>query len=187
VSQYWTQRQIDSARRFFFVALLVFITGGLLAALLIAVARPLHTAERVGFPKVFLVSTGMLFAGSISLQRALHFVRLERQGQFRTAMLCALVAGSLFVGVQSFGLWQMLQAPLGTEASTGSGAFAFVLTVLHAMHLSVALLFLTYVTVRAFAGRYDHEYYWGVTCCVFFWHALLIIWLAILAVFAIAV
>ena len=186
MSQYWAQRQSDSARRFFIVAVGVFAAGGLLASVLIALARPLHNAERVSFPVAFLLSTGLLVAGSVCLQRALSCVRLERQGPFRAAMLGALVAGTLFVGVQSFGLWCMLQAPLGAEASTGSGAFTFVLTVLHGMHLSVALLFLTYVTVRAFAGRYDHEYYWGVTCCTFFWHVLLVVWLAILTVFAIA-
>ena len=50
----------------------------------------------------------------------------------------------------------------------------------------VATLFLSLVAVRTFADRYDHEYYWGVSVVAWFWHALGIVWLAILAVFAIA-
>jgi cytochrome c oxidase subunit III len=48
-------------------------------------------------------------------------------------------------------------------------------------------LFLVFVTVQGFADRYDHEYYWGVLVCACFWHALGIVWLAILFVLVIAV
>ena len=65
-------------------------------------------------------------------------------------------------------------------------AFVLALASLHAMHVIVATLFLSLVTVRTFAERYDHEYYWGVSVVAWFWHGLGIVWLAILAVFAIA-
>ena len=46
----------------------------------------------------------------------------------------------------------------------------------------VCVLFLCYVTVQALADRYDHEYYWGVSICAWFWHALGIAWVALLFV-----
>ena len=61
-----------------------------------------------------------------------------------------------------------------------------MLAALHGMHFVVAVLFLSYVTVRALADRYDHEYYWGVSVAAWFWHALGVVWIGILAVFAIA-
>ena len=64
--------------------------------------------------------------------------------------------------------------------------FVLMLAALHALHLSVALLFLAFVGTRAGADRYDHEYHWGVRFCAWFWHALGIAWLLILAIFAIA-
>jgi heme/copper-type cytochrome/quinol oxidase subunit 3 len=48
------------------------------------------------------------------------------------------------------------------------------------------VLFLAFVATRAQADRYDHEYYWGASICAYFWHALGIAWLFILAIFAIA-
>ena len=63
-------------------------------------------------------------------------------------------------------------------------AFAFAL--LHGVHFIVALLFVVFVFLRAFADRYDHEYSWGVTFCAWFWHALGIAWLAIMTAFLIA-
>jgi hypothetical protein len=57
---------------------------------------------------------------------------------------------------------------------------------LHAMHFTLALMFLVWVTLGAFADRYDHEYFWGVVVCAWFWHALGIAWGCILIVFAIS-
>ena len=73
------------------------------------------------------------------------------------------------------------------NSQTGAHVFAFVFVALHAMHFVVALWFLTFVTLKARYERYDHEYYWGVTVCTWFWHALGLVWLAILAVFAVAI
>lgn len=103
-------------------------------------------------------------------------------------MLAGLIAGTVFVGVQGYGLWWLLQIqPLDKAAAeTGTTAFVFAFAGLHALHVSVALLFLTWVTLQALSDRYDHEYYWGVTVCAGFWHVLAIVWFAILAVFAIA-
>jgi hypothetical protein len=42
------------------------------------------------------------------------------------------------------------------------------------------------VTLGALADRYDHEYFWGVSLCAWFWHALGIVWVCILIVFVIS-
>jgi heme/copper-type cytochrome/quinol oxidase subunit 3 len=99
----------------------------------------------------------------------------------------ALVTGTLFMGVQAYGLWTLLPAERAADqASLGVTPFVLMLSALHALHLSVAVLFLSFVATRAQADRYDHEYYWGVSVCAYFWYALGIAWLFILAIFAIA-
>jgi heme/copper-type cytochrome/quinol oxidase subunit 3 len=57
---------------------------------------------------------------------------------------------------------------------------------MHGVHFIVALLFVAFVFLQGLANRYDHEYSWGVTFCAWFWHALGIIWLVIVAGFVIA-
>jgi cytochrome c oxidase subunit 3 len=137
-------------------------------------------------PPVFWGTTLLLAAGSFELHRAVASVRRERQRPFRRALIAALATGTLFVGLQSYGLWCLLQFPEATDAQTGIKAFVFMLTFLHGMHFTVALGFLVFITLRALADRYDHEYYWGVAACGYFWHCLGLVWIAILAVFAIA-
>ncbi len=50
----------------------------------------------------------------------------------------------------------------------------------------VAVLVLVYVIVQGLSNRYDHEYYWGVVVCTYFWHALGWVWLCILGASLIA-
>ena len=142
--------------------------------------------EPIQIPAAFAASTFLLFCGSAALSRAVAFVKRERQRPFRRALGAALLAGTLFVGVQFHALSQLVGQLVPDEVPTGAGAFVAVVAALHAMHFIVALLCLVYVTVQALADRYDHEYYWGVTLCTWFWHALGLVWCVILATMGLA-
>lgn len=175
-----------AALRFFLTAAGVVLLASLVTLLAVWVFGMPREPERL-FPPAFWVSTSLLAAGSYSLSKAVRYVRRERQQPFRRWLVTGLVLAALFVGVQAYGLASMLPHERTPQAaSTGVTAFVMALTTMHAMHVIVASLFLSLVSVRTFADRYDHEYYWGVSVCTWFWHALGIIWLAILAVFAIA-
>jgi cytochrome c oxidase subunit 3 len=182
----YVNTQSRFALRYFVTCLAVFGAGGGLGYLLIHWARPGPVADRLVFPTAFWCSTVLLAAGSVWLHRALHHVRLERQRRFRRSLGLALAAGMAFVAVQSYALWCLLKTQDPADVATGVGAFVFVLAFLHGLHFSVALLFLAFVMLSALADRYDHEYYWGVTVCTYFWHVLVVAWSAILAVCAIA-
>jgi len=175
------------ARRFvatvFGVCLLAVVTGGIASRLPGIVIR----GRPVLFPPAFGISSLLLLLGSVVLSRAMRFVRREKQRPFRRHLVGALAIGGLFVGFQSLGLWTLMPHDRTAQAAqVGVTAFVLMLAALHALHFVVAVLFLSFVTVRAFDDRYDHEYHWGVTVCAWFWHALGIVWIAILAVFAIA-
>jgi len=181
-----TDGQAAFAVRFFLLSVTVFGVAALLAGVLIHFAPPAARAGRLPFPRVFWVSSLFHFFGSVALSRALGHVRVEKQEPFRRSLLAGLGAGILFVAVQSYGLWCLLQGQNAGEVATGASAFIFVFAVLHALHVGLAMLFLVFVTLRGFADRYDHEYFWGVTVCAYFWHFLGAVWLCILVVFAFA-
>lgn len=173
-------------------AVRLFVTYSALAGLAMFIGKgltvllggPQQTQTLLTIPPVFLVSTIVLVFGSLALHRASGQVRLERQRTFRVAMVCGLVLGTLFVGLQTYGLWYLLQfGRSGADSQTGAHTFVFVFAVLHGLHFTVAMMFLVYVTLKSFTDRYDHEYYWGVTVCAWFWHILGIVWMAILVIF----
>ena len=59
----------------------------------------------------------------------------------------------------------------------------FVLILLHALHFLGGMVGLTVVTVRGWAGRYDHEYHAGVRLCAVYWRFLDVVWIALFAAF----
>jgi cytochrome c oxidase subunit 3 len=174
------------AVRFILVSAGVYALCLSLAAALIHLIPPHLDPERVVFPPAFWFTTVLLAVGSGSLQYGVACVRRERQTPFRRSLVIALVAGTLFVGIQTYGLQCLIRNQVPDEVQTGANAFLVMLGVLHAMHFSLALLFLVWVTLSALADRYDHEYSWGVSLCAWFWHGLGIVWLLILVIFAIA-
>lgn len=180
--------QSRTAIRFFLLASIAFgAAGAMVGGLSRFLGRP---EARAGFavPPSFAVSTLLLIVGSVAMIKAVSEVRREKQREFRHWLLVALATGACFMGVQGYGLWWLLPVQRTTgDASLGATPFVLMFAALHALHLSVAVLFLAFVTARAQADRYDHEYYWGVSVCAWFWHALGVAWLFVLLILAIAV
>ena len=174
------------AVRFFLLSIVLLVVAVGLALALLQLFPPVATGPSNRFSPAFRISTWLLFIGSECLFRAIESVRRERQYPFRRWLVLALASGTLFVAVQTYALTSLIRRHSIDDASTDAAGFVAVITVLHAMHFTVALLFLSYITVQAFSDRYDHEYYWGVTICAWFWHALGIVWVAILIVMMIA-
>jgi len=159
-----------------------------LAMMLMRIFGRTPTRGEVFFPAAFAVSTPVLFAGSVTLHLALRAIRQEQQALFQKWLLASLGCAVFFVGAQLYGLWTLFPSIRHPgEAETGVTAFVFTLAALHVAHFFVATLFVCFVTVRGFMARYDHEYFWGVKVCAWFWHGLGLIWVAILAVFTIVI
>ena len=175
----------EFATRFFVAGLLVFGASAGLAAMLAAGFPPATRDANLPL-RAFAVTTLLLAVASGLLHRAVQFVRLERQHAFRRCLFLALICGALFLAIQCYGLMCLIAAHRPVDAQTGAPAFVFVFAAMHGLHVSVALLFLLFVTLRAIADRYDHEYYWGVVVTAWFWHALGIVWVAILIVIVVA-
>lgn len=137
------------------------------------------------FSPLFIVSTGWLIVGSCVLSLAVRAVRRERQAEFRAHLVRAIVAGGLFIATQSAALGLLIHAQPEETSAGESGPFVIAFAVLHAMHFTLAQLFLWFVMIHAAHDRYDHEYHWGVTLCTWFWHGLGIVWCVVLTAMAI--
>jgi len=165
------------------------IAGGLAFLLTRIFLPPRPPTGTFLVPTAFVFSTLFLVIASAALGRAQASVRRERQRSFRKALLWALASGTAFVGVQTFGLWTIvenLRADRNAgEAELGASALVLGAAALHALHVTVALMVLSYVTLQGFANRYDHEYSFGVAVCGWFWHILCIMWIFILGAYGI--
>ena len=175
------------ALQFFALATVAIGLAAILFWLLSRLFGKPQTAEQILFPPAFAVSTTLLLLGSFSLHRAVGFVRIEKQRPFRFWLIVSLLLGSLFMGVQTYALWLIFPTERAYETATlGVSAFVLCLTTLHGLHFGVAMLFVAFTISRAWADRYDHEYNWGVQACAWFWHFLVVVWIGVMVVIAIA-
>ena len=144
--------------------------------------------ETLHLPIAFQFGTMFLAVGSLCLHDAHTNVRLERQSSVSHGRCCwPLLRQCLFVSVQSYGMWALIQSiSPQLEMQTSIHGMVIMFAAIHAMHFVVAQSILLWVTLSAFADRYDHEYYWGVTFAGWCWHVLGIVWIGILCIFAIA-
>ena len=172
------------ALRFFGLTLSLLAAAAVVVAVGISLSASASSSSQGVMPTAFWMSTALLATGSLTLHRAAWHVRFERQEPFRRLLLWSLAIGTLFVGVQTCGLWRLVRNQDPQAAETGANAFVVTVVGLHGVHFLVALLFVAWITVNAFAHRYDHEYSTSVTFCAWFWHTLGIVWLTILTLFA---
>lgn len=183
----WAENQSGMARRFFLATVLQALICIGLATGLAYVFGASPQQEHLELPTAFRFGTLFLALGSWFLHLGRSHVRQEKQTEFRRALLLALFFAVLFVGVQSFGLWDFVKGTRDFDnPQLNTHGFVFMFTALHAMHFLVAQSVLLWVTLAAHVDRYDHEYYFGVSFATWFWHALGIAWVAILCVFSIA-
>lgn len=179
-------RPSNLALSFFLVSVIVLSSAWAGAALLISTSHFHPRIDRLTLPPAFLVSTLLMVLGSGLLHHSCALVRREKQREFLRSLVAALLIGTAFVAVQSYGLWCLVTSHQASAERNGLRNSAFAFAILHGVHFVIALLFVVFVSLRALAGRYDHECSWGVVFCAWFWHVLGILWLVILGAFAIA-
>jgi cytochrome c oxidase subunit III len=167
----------------------LFVSAATLAWLLSRLFLPPRVSGAFIVPAAFAFSTVLLLLCSVELSRAQSFVQRERQRPFRQSLFRALAFGTTFVGVQAFGLWCIVHNLLpdrnAGEAELGPTAAVLGAAVLHCLHVTVALMVLSYVTLQGLSDRYDHEYSFGVTVCTWFWHILGLLWIVILGAYGV--
>ncbi|MBL8819288.1 MAG: hypothetical protein JNL58_24870 [Planctomyces sp.] len=188
VNHRWNELRTTIARKFYFATILQAIVSFSIFWGLVALHTPKPPSPKLYLPVAFQFGTLFLVLGSYFLHRAVQFVRLERQTLFRRSLVFALGCAILFVGIQSYGLWEFSNGVTGfRNTQTNVHGFTLVFVSLHAMHFIVAQSILMWVTLCAFADRYDHEYFWGVVFAAWVWHVLGIVWAVLLAVFGISI
>lgn len=120
--------------------------------------------SQIGLPWQLWLSTALLLAGSVLLQRASRTpdALLARQ-RLLAGGACAI--GFLFV--QLWG-WQVLQAARVVVAGNPAASFFYVLTTLHGLHVIGGLV--------GWVIALRNPTPWRIALCARYWHFLLAVW-----------
>jgi cytochrome c oxidase subunit 3 len=131
-------------------------------------------------PPILIANTLVLMASSVVLWVGAHEPE-ARPARARAALALALVLGLGFVAGQLIA-WRDLAAQ-GVYLATGpSGAFFFVFTALHAIHLLGGIAGLVYARRRLVAGIPGRT----VDAAVTYWHFMGALWIGLLLTLAVS-
>jgi len=174
----------------FLVSLGILFLASLVAYGLIRTVGHAPPTGSVEMPAALWASTIVILVSSVTIQHALACIQHEKQTHFRLSMTATLGLAWVFMLIQAPSLATLLsQHAEMRDAAIASGekgvlvyGLAFGLILLHAAHVLGGVLPLTWATIRAWRGGYDHERHETITYLTMYWHFLDVVWLIMFAV-----
>ncbi len=152
----------------------------LFTLLLMAYVMRMDGAE--GFPITMpwqlWLSTGLLTAGSVLMQRSSLAAQAMQWARARALLLAGGACALAFLGVQLWA-WQVLHALHVVPAGNPAASFFYLLTALHGLHVAGGLVAWA-VTARGLR-RDAARSAWRVALCARYWHFLLVVWAVLFA------
>ncbi len=124
------------------------------------------------------LSTALLAVGDVAWQCAAAGARSGRRHvAVWTSALAALLALAFIVS--QLGAWQALAVQQVAINASPAAGFFYMLTGLHGVHVLGGLVAAVGVTSGFFRGRSMARIGEGLGLCVWYWHLLLVLWLAL--------
>ncbi len=178
--------QLHSGREFFLprvvLGLRVFlaVVAVLFTLLIVAYADRMSLADWRPLPEPWLLwpNTALLILSSIAFQRACAAANRGQIEGVRSALLAAGVLAFGFLAGQLLA-WQHLVESGYFAAANPANAFFYLLTALHALHLSGGLVAWARTSAKVRRGFEAAEVRLSVELCAVYWHFLLVIWLVV--------
>ncbi len=163
--------------RLFLASLSVLFAASITAYLVVrARAATWPPPDMPSLPSGLWLSTAIILASSLTVQRALSSARRDRRAQIYYGLLLTSALGVAFLFTQAINWWRLLAAHVTAGVNLYAFTF-FTLTGLHAAHVIGGLIPLIIVTARARRGLYSSRFHPGVYYCTAYWHFLDIVWL----------
>jgi cytochrome c oxidase subunit 3 len=150
------------------------------------------TNDQFQLPKTFIVSTLTLLFSSYSLSLVHHYFKQDDARKLLIALSCTLLLGGLFTVMQIVS-WRSLYQQGWVPGDDASIAFLYIITGLHFMHVGGGLIYLFYLTLKAFdiwndpvrSLLYFSNHYEGARLSLFsiYWHFIDGLWLFLFLTF----
>ena len=142
-----------------------------------------NDGSALALPWQLWLSTALLAAGSVVLQRAGALAHAARGPAARSLLLAGGACAVAFLAAQGWS-WRSLLAANVVLASNPAASFFYLLTAMHAAHV-VGGLVAWAVTLRSVAWQTaPANAAWRVALCARYWHFLLAVWLVLFASFS---
>lgn len=162
------------------MASIIMMFAGLTSAYIVKSHAP--NWEEIDTPKLFVISTAVMLASSITIQLALRAFKQRLMGRYRMLLTTTAVLGLAFVVLQYFG-FQWMWAHGVTFKGAGQGQFLYIIAGLHALHVVGGIVALTITAIRAYFGKRRIYNSIPVEVAATYWHFVDALWLYLLVFF----
>lgn len=137
-------------------------------------------------------NTFILICSSVTMVKAFAAAVDGDQKGLRKWLVGTVVLGSFFVGVQAFEYMKLAHEGFlphcGEELAAVVpschlyGSTFYTMTGFHGTHVSIGVLCMIWVTVKAFRGRYAEGNYGGVEVIGLYWHFVDLVWILLFTI-----
>jgi cytochrome c oxidase subunit 3 len=118
---------------------------------------------------------------------AVGAARRQRLDDLARYLVLAFILAIAFFAIQGSALTWMVSELLKPAASIRNlYGLTFFLVIVHALHVVGGVAGLTFLLFGLSRGKYDHERNFPIRFCALYWHFLDIVWILMLASFALA-
>jgi heme/copper-type cytochrome/quinol oxidase subunit 3 len=130
---------------------------------------------------VTAVNTFLLICSSVTMVKAFAAAQDDDQRMLRVWLLATCLIGATFVGVQAYEYTHLVEK--GFRPSSGLyGSTFYTMTGFHGFHVTMGVLCMSFVTWKAFRGRYSSRDHRGVEVIGLYWHFVDLVWIILFTI-----
>jgi heme/copper-type cytochrome/quinol oxidase subunit 3 len=147
-------------------------------------------------------NTFLLICSSVSMVKAFAAITHGDQKGLRLWLVLTVLGGATFVGVQVYEYLHLVHigflpsgfregSELAARVASGEldgsagglfGSTFYAMTGFHGFHVTCGVLCMTWVTIRAFRGKYTATNYHGVEVVGLYWHFVDLVWIILFTI-----
>lgn len=160
----------------------------------VAYPQEFHEASHHMKVVVGTINTYVLITSSVFVALAVYLIRRDRSWASAGCLFVALLLGCVFLGLKFYeyhehvkegalpGAWYAIKE-LPKPGAVMFLTLYWLMTGLHALHMTVAIGVLAVVAFRTAGNEFDHEYHAPVELGGMYWHLVDLIWIFLYPLF----
>ena len=130
---------------------------------------------------VTAVNTFLLICSSVTMVKAFAAAQDGDQAKLRLWLVATTLIGASFVGVQAYEYTELVHK--GFVPGEGLyGSTFYTMTGFHGFHVTMGVICLLYVTLKAFRGKYTATDHRGVEVIGLYWHFVDLVWIILFTI-----
>jgi len=130
---------------------------------------------------VTAVNTFLLICSSVTMVKAYASIADGNQRKLRLWLVLTVLIGATFVGIQAYEYSHLIEKAFVPSAGLYGSTF-YTMTGFHGFHVTMGVICMSFVTWKAFRGRYSATDHRGVEVIGLYWHFVDLVWIILFTI-----